>query len=182
MEAPLQDLYHRPGFLLKRCHQVTAAIFLDRCREWSITPSQYGALSVLRLFPGIDQLAVGRLLGLDRSTAGLVIKLLAKRGLIERSVNTRDRRSMRLQLSDAGRSTLRKVARLAEAAQKEALAALPAAKRAQFLELLEAFLQGHRALIDPDDVVSRKTFGSLFDALAETRRRPGSKPPRKRRA
>lgn len=89
---------------------------------------------------------------------------------------------MRLQLSDAGRSTLRKVARLAEAAQKEALAALPAAKRAQFLELLEAFLQGHRALIDPDDVVSRKTFGSLFDALAETRRRPGSKPPRKRRA
>ena len=65
MTTSLQHVYLRPGFLLKRCHQVTAALFLDHCREFGVTPSQYGALRALEEFPGIDQLAVGRLIGLD---------------------------------------------------------------------------------------------------------------------
>lgn len=172
MKAPLQDLYRRPGFLLKRCHQVSAAIFIEQCRDLAITPSQYGALCVLRAYPGIDQLAVGRLIGLDRSTAGLVIKLLTKRGLLERSVNKHDRRSMHLKISAEGRRTLAQVERLAETAQKRALAPLPPAKRTQLLALLETFLRSHQAFINPDDVVSRKTFGSRFDALSEAPRRP----------
>ena len=43
-KAPLRNMYRRPGFLLKRCHQITAPLFLDHCRAFNITPSQYGAL------------------------------------------------------------------------------------------------------------------------------------------
>src|SRR5579864_8021442 len=53
----LQDMYRRPGFLLKRCHQVSMAIFLDGCREFNLTQSQYGCLRALEVYPGVDQIA-----------------------------------------------------------------------------------------------------------------------------
>lgn len=165
MTNSLQGVYVRPGFLLKRCHQVTAALFLDHCRDFGVTPSQYGALCALEEFPGIDQLAVGRLIGLDRSTAGLVVKLLAERGLLERSVNDQDNRRMRLRLSPAGRRLLASIEPAAGRAQKAALSALPPSKRKQFLALLGEFLRGHDAVIDPMEVMAGKPFGSRFDAL-----------------
>ena len=148
-KAPLRNMYRRPGFLLKRCHQITAALFLDHCRDFNITPSQYGALCALREFPGLDQLGLGRMVGLDRSTAGLVVRLLAARGLIERSVNDRDSRCKHLTLSSAGRRLLADIEPAARRVQQAALAPLPRARRVQFLELLEAFLRGHGAIIDP---------------------------------
>jgi DNA-binding MarR family transcriptional regulator len=178
MPNPLEYVYRRPGFLLKRCDQVTAALFVEHCSGFKVTPSQYGALCALREFPGTDQLAVGRLVGLDRSTAGLVIKLLAARGLVEREVNARDARRMHLRLSAAGKRLLERMAPAARRAQEAALAVLPRGKRAQFLELLQKFLAGHDAVIEPAGVTAGKPFGSRFDALLDSR--PG--PARNRRA
>lgn len=169
MTTSLQNVYLRPGFLLKRCHQVTAALFLDHCREFGVTPSQYGALRALEEFPGIDQLAVGRLIGLDRSTVGLVVKLLAERGLLVRTINDQDNRRMRLRLSAAGRWLLAGMEPAAGRAQEAALSALPRAKRRQFLALLNDFLRGHDAIINPADVMAGKPFGSRFDALISSR-------------
>lgn len=166
---PLHHVYRRPGFLLKRSHQVSAAIFVEHCREFNVTPSQYGALCALREFPGIDQLAVGRLIGIDRSTAGLVIKLLAGRGLIERSINFSDNRRKKLTLSHAGRKLLADIGPMARRIEEHALAALPPGKRAQFLILLECFLRGHGAIINPEDVIAGKPFGSQFDAQIDSR-------------
>ena len=169
MTNSLQKIYLRPGFLLKRCHQVTAAIFLTHCREFGVTASQYAALRALEEYPGIDQLAVGRLIGLDRSTSGLVIKLLAERGLIQREVNEQDARRMRLRLSAAGRRLVADMEPATKKAQETALAVLPAAKRGPFVALLNEFLRGHGAVIEPSDVMSGKPFGSEFDALIESR-------------
>lgn len=144
----LRTLYRRPGFLLKRCHQVSVAFFLDECRDFQMTPSQYGALYVLAQYPGIDQIALGRLTGLDRSTAGLVLKLLSQRGLIERQINPRDKRRMRLKLSAEGQRVLTAMAGAAKRAQERSLAGLPKDKRALFLDLMESYLAGHDALID----------------------------------
>src|SRR3972149_8899777 len=100
---PLEDLYGRPGFLLKRCHQVAAGIFLDECSKFSVTPSQHGCLRALHEYPGIDQIALGRLVGLDRSTVGLVIKTLSERRLIERVIDRADKRRMQLKISVDGK-------------------------------------------------------------------------------
>lgn len=183
MTTSLQSVYLRPGFLLKRCHQVTAALFFDHCRDFGVTASQYGALRALDEFPGLDQLAVGRLIGLDRSTAGLVVKLLARRGLLERTVNDQDNRRKRLQLSPAGRRLLRSMEPAAGRAQKAALSALPPAKRKQFLAMLAEFLRGHDAIISPMDVMAGKPFGSRFDALISSppvARRARKRPARRR--
>jgi DNA-binding MarR family transcriptional regulator len=150
----LQDMYRRPGFLLKRCHQVAMAIFLDECREYNVTQSQYGCLRALQEFPGSDQITLGRLVGLDRSTAGLVVKTLDDRGLIERVVNRADKRRMRLKVSADGERLLRDIAPAAARAQARVLAGLPRESRAIFLKLLESFLAGHQAVIDVDEVLA----------------------------
>lgn len=152
--SSLQDMYRRPGFLLKRCHQVSMAIFLAECREFSITQSQYGCLRALILYPGIDQICLGRLVGLDRSTAGLVIKALSDRGLIERVVNDTDKRRMRLKVSADGERLLRDIAPLAARAQERVLKGLPRESRAAFLDMLQSFLAGHDAVINVDQVLA----------------------------
>ena len=130
------------------------AVFLDECREFSLTQSQYGCLRALEGYPGIDQIALGRLVGLDRSTAGMVIKTLSERGMIERVVNRRDKRRMRLKLSPAGKRLLVEIAPAAARAQERVLRVLPPESRAVFLDLLKAFLAGHDALIDIDEVLA----------------------------
>ena len=151
---PLEDLYGRPGFLLKRCHQVAAGIFLDECNEFSVTPSQHGCLRALQEFPGIDQIALGRLVGLDRSTAGLVIKALSQRKLIDRVVNRYDKRRMRLKLSADGEQLLRATGSAVARARDRVLRGLPRESRAAFIDMLWAFLAGHDALINVDDILA----------------------------
>ena len=155
-KSALRDVYSRPGFLLKRCHQVSAAIFLKFCGEFGMTPSQYGALCALSDYPDIDQIALGRLTGLDRSTVGLVIRLLDERGLIERSVSQNDKRRMRLKLSKSGRRLLSDIAPAAKQAEAAVLVGLPRQKRQAFLSLLNEFLGGHEAIIYPEEIMAGK--------------------------
>ncbi len=152
--SPLHDMYRRPGFLLKRCHQVSAAIFLDECRDFKMTPSQYGCLRALQAYPDVDQIALGRLVGLDRSTAGLVVKTLSNRGLIERVVNRRDKRRMRLKVSPDGEKLLSAIAPAAARAQDRVLSPLSRESTNVFLGMLENFLAGHDALIDVAEVLA----------------------------
>jgi DNA-binding MarR family transcriptional regulator len=150
----LQRMYRRPGFLLKRCHQVAMAIFLEECQAYTITQSQYGCLRALQEYPGIAQIALGRLVGLDRSTAGLVIKALSERKLIERVINRADKRRMRLKISADGKRLLRAIAPVAARAQKRVLKSLPHKLHTVFLDMLESFLAGHGALIQVDEVLA----------------------------
>jgi MarR family transcriptional regulator, lower aerobic nicotinate degradation pathway regulator len=150
----LATLYRRPGFMVKRLHQVATAIFLEECARCNMTPSQYQALCALQEHPGIGQGALGKLTGQDRSTISLVVRLLLDRGLIRCVVNASDKRSISLKLSEAGVQTLREVAPAAKRAQDRFLSALPEAKRAEFLALLHLLLDRHGEQIDPASVVT----------------------------
>jgi DNA-binding MarR family transcriptional regulator len=146
--SPLAPLYRRPGWLLHRCHQVAVSIFVDSCRKFGLRPRQYGCLRVLEAYPKINQLTLGRLTGLDRSTVGLVIKNLHRRGLITRVVDPRDRRRFSLKLSAAGRRTLRNIAPAVAEAQAKVLGALPRQERSKFVDMLQLFIERHDAAID----------------------------------
>ncbi|MBI2958868.1 MAG: MarR family transcriptional regulator [Betaproteobacteria bacterium] len=150
----LAELYLRPGFMVKRLHQVATAIFLEECGRYSMTPSQYQALCALSEHTGIDQSALGKLIGQDRSTVSLVVQLLLERGLIRRLADPRDKRRSILSLSESGMQTLREVAPAAKRAQNRLLAALPEEQRAGFLALLRTLLDAHGAEIDPGAVIA----------------------------
>lgn len=59
--------------------------------------------------PGMNDLA--KLLGLDKSSVTGLVDRAERRGLVQRSVNARDRRAYEVSLTPAGRSLARRVAR-----------------------------------------------------------------------
>jgi len=136
----LDDLYRRPGFMIRRAHQIAVSLFLDETGALGITNRQYGILVALKQRPGIDQISVARLLGLDRSTTGMVINKLEAAGLIARTVGANDRRRSRLALTRAGERMLDRLAGPAQRAQSRVLSCFTPAERAQFLALLEKFI------------------------------------------
>jgi DNA-binding MarR family transcriptional regulator len=137
----LDDLYRRPGFMIRRAHQIAVSLFLDETGELGITNRQYGILFALGQQPGIDQISVARLLGLDRSTTGMVIKTLEQAGLVGRDVGVRDRRRVSLRLTRAGERMLERLAEPAQRAQARVLSAYTPQERTQFLALLDKLIR-----------------------------------------
>lgn len=140
MNGPLDELYRRPGFLIRRANQIAVSLFLEETGALGITNSQYGILLVLKHHPGIDQISVAKLLGLDRSTTGLVLDKLEQAGLIGRSIGTHDRRRRALSLTKAGERMLERLSEPARRAQAHVLSAFTAQERAEFLRLLDKFV------------------------------------------
>jgi DNA-binding MarR family transcriptional regulator len=137
---PLEELYRRPGFLIRRAQQIAVSLFLEETGALGITNTQYGILLVLKQRPGIDQISVAKLLGLDRSTTGMVLGKLEKAGLVGRCVGTHDRRRRNLALTRAGTRMLEDLAEPARRAQTRVLSPFTAEERTHLLRLLEKFV------------------------------------------
>ena len=99
---PLRGLEDRPGFLIRRAHQISQSLFVEECAGLNITATQFGVLWVLGQGVQFDQIGIARLLGFDRSTTAMVVKLLEDRKLVLRSPDTNDRRRYLLRLTKAG--------------------------------------------------------------------------------
>ncbi len=138
----LSRLYARPGFLLRRAHQISAAVFEDECRSVGLTPAQFGVLTVLRANPGLDQSTLARALGFDKVTVLRVLRGLEARGLVQRSPSPSSRRNLSIALSPAGSALLEEAQRPAEQAYNRLMAPLDAAQQAQLLELLQLVTTG----------------------------------------
>jgi DNA-binding MarR family transcriptional regulator len=104
----LAELYARPGFLLRRAHQVNAAIFDDECRDWEITHTQYGLLMAIASTDDVDVVGAARLTGSDRTTAHLAVRNLERAGLISRRRDPGDARRHLLSVTPAGLELLRR--------------------------------------------------------------------------
>lgn len=138
-DSPLAALYRRPGFMLRRAHQIAVALFLAETGALRITTTQFGILHLLRHEPGLDQISVAKLLGLDRSTTGMVLKSLERRGLIGRSVGTRDRRKRTLVLTSEGETMLKRLKAPARRTVERQLSPFSPRERRQFLAMLEKY-------------------------------------------
>jgi hypothetical protein len=72
-EKSLKDLYERPGFMLRRAHQISVSLFLAEVQDVEVTTTQYGVLVILQKRENLDQIGLSKLVGLDRSTTALVV-------------------------------------------------------------------------------------------------------------
>ncbi|WP_409018859.1 MarR family winged helix-turn-helix transcriptional regulator [Brevundimonas vesicularis] len=136
----LNALYKRPGFLLRRAHQITVSLFMEQTADQGVTTTQYGVLVILRAFEGLDQIGLSKKVGLDRSTTGLVIKKLEQDGLVVRIEDPEDRRRKIIVLTAKGERKLESLRPPAARAQQIALSAFTDEETAQFLHLLEKFV------------------------------------------
>jgi len=136
LPAQLARLYIRPGFLLRRAHQISAALFEDECRELALTPAQFGVLTVLKSHPGMGQSSLARALGFDNVTVLRVLRGLQARGLVARATALGNKRNVSVALTARGAAVLEKAQRPAERAYKRLLAPLDKDQQAQLIELL----------------------------------------------
>lgn len=129
MSRDLRDLYRRPGFLIRRAHQLSTARFIEACKPHDVTTTQFGMMFVLQAQPYLDQVSLARLAYFDRSTNSMVVDMLVKRGWIERQIDPRDRRRRLLSLTDLGLRVLGDITPATEAARHALMAGLNAAEQ-----------------------------------------------------
>lgn len=136
----LEEMYAKPGHLIRRCHQIVVSLFHEECRAKRITPVQYAFLVALNSEQagsgGLDQVSLAGLVAVDRSTASATLRQLALRGLVRRKLSTHDRRAKLLSITPAGRRLLESVRPSIERITERLLDPLTAAERRDFVRLL----------------------------------------------
>lgn len=105
--VPLDDakklLWQRPGYLLRRCLQHTSGVFEESCADQGITARQYDYLFLLNLVSSLGQTELAEVLGMDRSTNTLVLKILERKKLVKRDIVANDTRKRTVRITAAGR-------------------------------------------------------------------------------
>ncbi|MEP7351453.1 MAG: MarR family transcriptional regulator [Sphingorhabdus sp.] len=137
----MEALYQRPGFIIRRAHQIVLALFDEAAADLGITTTQYSVLHTLRARPGIDQIGLCELIGIDRSTATLVLRLLEKNGLIERKQSEQDKRRNLLMLTAEGENILVRAAPLSGAISGRMREVFNDDELAQMSDLLMKFVK-----------------------------------------
>jgi DNA-binding MarR family transcriptional regulator len=157
----LEQLYWRPGFLLRRAHQLSVGIFEDECSTPGLTPAQFSALTVLGCAEGIDQSTLARAIGFDRVTTLHLLRGLQQRGLVQRAQAAHHARRLSLSLTERGREILQQSADPVQRAMRRQLAPLTPAEQDQLLALLRKLCWGlddeaRAPLVPPPQAPDRK--------------------------
>lgn len=132
----LTSLWERPGYLIRRLHQIHVAIFLDECSEYGITPVQYAVMTALLNTPGADQVSIARDAGIDRTNVADVLARLAQRGLVKREAGKQDRRMRVARLTVEGDRIAREMEHASLSAQARLMAPLSVEKHQQLMSLM----------------------------------------------
>ena len=147
-------LSQRPGFLIRRLHQIHVALFQEACGEFEITPLQYSLLSALAVRKTADQTTLATDIALDRTTTTGALKRLAARNFVERAVDEEDRRARLCRLTPAGSALLAKIEASARAAHRATLDNLSEREQAVFVDMMQRIVAAHS---------NRDSATALFD-------------------
>lgn len=149
------SIWDRPGFLVRRLHQIHVAMFLDAMSDENITPIQYGLLSILVDRPGLDQLSLAEELGIDRANVADILSRLEQRQLLTRLTDPNDKRRKICLPMPEGIAFVQKHHESMRKAQESLLEPLTPQERRTFVALL-------RRLVDENNDFGRaplKRFG-----------------------
>ena len=130
------DLASRPGFLIRRLHQIHAALFMEECAAFNVTPVQYSLMTAIAEQPGLEQARLAHEIGVDRTTLANVVARLETRGLLRRTTTKTDRRLKRVNLTANGKRLLEQMREPARRAHARTIEALPPVERTAFLHAL----------------------------------------------
>ena len=135
------DVSLRPGFLIRRLHQIHTGLFLEKCGEENITPVMYSVLSCLSQHGPLDQTTLAKAVAIDKTNTTDILKRLTKRGYVIREVADTDRRMRLTTLTSAGKEVLERTDPQAREAHRMTLAALPPQDRIRFVEMMMTIVE-----------------------------------------
>ena len=126
-------LLGRPGFLIRRLHQLHCALFLEETRDFGITPVQFSLLTTLQERGEMDQNSLALEIGLERTSVAEVLPRMQQRGLLVRRRSVSDGRARLVKLTRKGAALLRRMGPAVERAHDRTVEHLEPAERGRFL-------------------------------------------------
>ena len=141
--APHLPLADRPGFLIRRLHQIHVALFTEACARFAITPVQYSVMTALERERALDQMSLAAEVGIDRANAADVIRRLERRGVLRRAAGVTDSRTKICSLTPLGRRLTARMRPAVEQVHRRTVAALPPRERAAFLANLARLVEAN---------------------------------------
>jgi DNA-binding MarR family transcriptional regulator len=129
------------GYHLRRAQLSVFADFARSMAGIDLTPGQFGVLARIAASPGLSQSALGRAVGIERSTVVAVIDRLEKRGLVVRGEAEGDRRANALGLSAEGQRLFREASRRVRAHERRIVRGLTPAETKSLLALLQKMVR-----------------------------------------
>lgn len=156
-QQQVKKLEKSPYHLLKRAAQNAANIFMADVGKRGLTQRQYTVLTAVEANEGISQTELVNTTGIDRSTLADMISRLAAQGYLQRKRCKEDARTNKVRLTAAGRRALASAQPGAADVDKQILAAIPAAKRKEFVEMLSLLAADNNGL---DATVTKTAKGA----------------------
>lgn len=137
VESETHSDYHlndQIGYMLRLSNQKHLEIFSEHL-PW-LTPTQFSVMVRLREVGDLSQNELGRQVGVDAATINGVVDRLIRKRYLESNLDPRDKRRLRISLSDEGHSALQLALPLAKRITQITLEPLKASESAQLLRLL----------------------------------------------
>lgn len=122
------------GYLLRLANQRHLEIFSERMP--ALTPTQFSVLARLTEVGELSQNELGRRVGIDAATTKGVIERLLRKQLIQSRADAKDKRRLRISLTDLGRKTTQEAIPVAQLITANTLKGLSSAEVKQLTELL----------------------------------------------
>lgn len=139
-------LLGRPGFLIRRLHQLHSALFFEETRGLDITPVQYSLMTTLAACGELEQNRLALSIGLERTSVAEVLPRLLARGLLARRRSPADGRAKLIRLTARGRSLVRKMSRAVQRAHDRTIDKLDGPARELFLLQLIELVEANREI------------------------------------
>ena len=140
---PRLPLWSRPGYLVRRLHQINYALWIEELGHANVTPVQYGVLTALSIRGELDQTALADEVGIDRTNAAEVLSRLAARKLVRRKENPADRRARLASLTAKGRALMASLFPAMQRSQDRLLAPLTQKERDLFMATLVRLIEAN---------------------------------------
>jgi DNA-binding MarR family transcriptional regulator len=139
--ASYENLWDRPGYLVRRAHQRYLAIFEEECAKYAITPVitpvQYAMLTMLIEVPRLDPTSLTKAAGADEASGVSSLRRLQTLGLVERDRAQLDLRKRPVRVTDAGRRLMVDAHSAMQRAQERLIEVLPREDRSHLIALLK---------------------------------------------
>ena len=138
-------LFSRPGFLIRRMHQIHGFLFAEETGDYDITPVQYSLLTTLDAFGELDQNTLAIQVGLERSSVAEVIPRLHARGLVDRTQASHDKRLRLVKLTLKGKRLVTKMSAAVQRAHDRTIDHLSPEEQDLFMLLMIKLVEANNA-------------------------------------
>jgi DNA-binding MarR family transcriptional regulator len=125
------------GFNLRIAQEAALLVFMRGSKMFGERPGRFGTLTIIANNPGISQTDLSSAAGRDKSSITPVVEDLVRRGLVDRTRATSDRRTYRLSLTTAGKKALKSMERYVRDHERKLDRIVGARDRKKFVAILK---------------------------------------------